>query len=425
VARALGFLVLVVLAVSSGARAQSQEHLDIFTITGVVIDAKGESATEARQTAIAEGSAKALRKLFERLTLEEDHALLPGASPGLATSMATGFQIDNELRSPTRYRGLLTVSFDPDATSQYLRRNEVDFVEAAAPPTLVLPVLHAGGRARLWRSNPWADVWTEDRYAATFTPIVTPDGFESDEELLDVDQALEPDLDAVRALARVYEVERVLLAEVRLADGDIRVDLAHVRTEPEFSEIEDQLISEPLGDEDPGTGRPDADMDAAPAEDGPYAFGDEFEPVVTDLGSVRVQRSESDDVLQLAADRAQARLAEEWKKSAVVRAKQRTQVTLTVLYRDIKEWADLQTAIGASPFVADARLDGVSRDGALMTVTYRGAREQLLGDLFRRGARLQSHPDMGEVIHSALWRPFRGAAIEEPADAPAEPTGGG
>lgn len=400
------FCILILMGLATAAHAQGD--VDIYTVSGVKIDASGENATAARQTAIAEGAAEALHKLFKRLTMERDHDSLPTVSPSTATSLASGFQIDNELRAATRYRGLLTVSFDPVGVSNFLRNRGIAFVETAAPPTLILPVLDAGGRARLWEANPWADVWSEDRYEATFTPVILPDGFQTDQQILSVSKALQPDVKAIRALARMYKVERVLLAVARPESGNVRVDLTFIRTEPEFEEMDDEPDNGAMFEssfEDSLSADLDEDAESDDGEDG---FGDNFQPIVTPLDPVRAARDEGDNILQIAADRAQGRLGEEWKKVAVVRAKQRTEIQLTVLYRDISEWLDLRRAIGASPFVADARLDGVSRDGALMTVTYRGLHEQLAGDLRRRGARLQTTPQLGEVVYSDDWRPSLG-----------------
>lgn len=405
------------------ATAHAQDDVDIFTVSRIVVDAEGQNATDARQNAIAAGASDGLRKLFERLTLQEDHDTLPPVPPGFATSIATGFQIDNELRSPTRYRGLLTVSFDPDRVSKYLRDYDVSFVESASPPTLVLPVLIAAGRARLWDGNPWADSWDETRYENSFTPVYLPEGYESDRDLLDARGAMEPDLTAIRHLAREYGAEKALVAVARPESGDVVVELTLIRTEPsyeDFAEMESRPDIEP--EMDPfGSSEDSMDDGAGPEEADPFPpFTDGFTPEVKSLGAVRARRGEADNILELAADRAQLRLAEEWKQKTVVQANVRTDIALTVLYRDIREWLALQQVIGRSPFVADARLDAMSADGALMTVSYRGLREQLAGDLFRRGVRLQADPGLGEVAHAAAWTPLSGEGPEEPADAPSE-----
>ena len=56
---------------------------------------------------------------------------------------------------------------------------------------------------------------------------------------------------------------------------------------------------------------------------------------------------------------------------------------------------------GAS-LVRDARLEAVSRDGALMTLAYRGELTQLTTELAERGAVLEEHPGLGWVVRSAF-----------------------
>ena len=62
-----------------------------------------------------------------------------------------------------------------------------------------------------------------------------------------------------------------------------------------------------------------------------------------------------------------------------------TEVRVTVLYGGIGEWRSLQDALTGASLVEAARLDAMSRDGALMTVNFRGAREQLISELAEKG----------------------------------------
>lgn len=408
-------LLLTLIFACLATAAPAQDNMDIYTISGVPIDAQGANATEAKNNAIAAGSARALARLMQRLTLERDQERLGAPSTSLATSLATGYQIDNELRSPTRYRGQLTVSFDPVAVNRWLRRNGAEFVESSAPDTLVIPVLNAGGRARLWDSNPWAESWDPSRYDVTFAPVILPTGFSTDQQILTAEQAIEPDMEAIRKLAANYNTERVLLAVARADGNAVVADLAFIRTEPEFEEIREQMEAWEEDEEDAKgalsvTGDMnakagleeeiiDSDGDGVPDEE-------EYQPVAEKLPSVRVSRDEADNILLELADLSQARLAEHWKEQTITRAKQRGSAQVTVLFRSLSEWRDLRNALGQSPFIVDARLDALSGDGALMTVTYRGLQEQLMGDLARRGARWQVSDELGEIIHSANWRPL-------------------
>lgn len=373
------------LALTAGA-ASAQG--DAFTVSGVPIDATASSTAEAQQRAIAEGTPRALRRLFERLTLPEDSARLPSVAVSQATSLAIGFSVDGEVRGVNRYRGDLSVSFEPEGVRRILRNAGVPFVESAAPPTLVVPVYVVGQQATLWTANPWAEGWDESRYIGGFAPVVLPSGFGSQASVISAQALARGDLDALAALASAYGVNRVLLAAARPQGDTLMVDLTLVRTAEEFD-------LNTLGME------PDAEEESE-------AEGERFgrtvnlaEPESVPLGSVSVRAGESPQPFHLAADRAHEALANEWKQRTVIRSQSRTEMQITVLYNDISEWHSLRNALGSSPFITDVRLDAMARDGAWMALTYRGLREQLLADLQRRGVALRTDSRLGDVALDA------------------------
>jgi len=371
--------------------AQAQE--DAFTVGGVPIDATAENAAVAREQAIAAGTPRALRRLFQRLVLAEDMSRVPEISSGQATSMAIGFQVDNELRSATRYRGDLTVSFEPESVRRVLRNYGVPFVESAAPPTLVVPVYRVGGQASLFNANPWAEGWDEARYIGGFAPVVVPTGFGSRASMISPQAVASGDLDTLSLMADSYGVDRVLLAVAEPQGQTLNVDLTLVRMESEFDV---NALTPSAPEEIPGGLR----GDAAPAAETPDPFSQSRRPEPVSLGRIQVQASESQTPFQLAADRAHEVLSEEWKQQTVIRSQSRTDMQLTVLFDNIREWHSLRSSLSGSPFVTDVRLDALARDGAYMQLTYRGVREQLAADLLRRGVRLRSDFRMGEVAQS-------------------------
>jgi hypothetical protein len=371
--------------------AQAQE--DAFTVTGVPIDATAENAAVAREQAIAAGTPRALQRLMQRLVLAEDVGRIPQISASQATQLAVGFEVDSELRSATRYRAQLTVSFEPNGVRRLLRNYGVPFLESPAAPTLVVPVYIVGGRATLFTANPWFDGWDEARYLATFAPIVLPSGFGAQAGQVNADAVAAGDPEILASMAAAYGVDRVLVAAARPQGQTLTVDLTLLRLAEEF----------------------DANAVADPESE---VAG----PQTVSLGSVSVSAGESQTPYVLAADRAHEALIEEWKERTVIRSQSRTEMRLTVLYDSIGEWHSLQNAINASPFVTDRRLDALSRDGALITLTYRGVREQLSADLQRRGVVLRMDPQMGDVALNASRAPslgFAPAGAVAPASTPA------
>lgn len=392
---------LASLALSAGA-ANAQD--DPFTVSGVPIDATADTAAAARERAIAEGTPRALRRLFERLTLPDDSSRLPSIPASQATSLAIGFSVDNEIRQPTRYRGDLTVSFEPEGVRRILRNYGVPFLESAAPPTLVVPVYVVGQQAALWNANPWGEAWDEGRYIGGFAPVVLPTGFGTQVSLISADAVARGNVDALSALANAYGVNRVLLAVARPQGDTLAVDLTLVRMEEEL-DVNALILDPALEGEDPlGGDDPWADERPDDGEEGEDPLGEEIgpdEPESTPLGTITVRAGESETPFQLAADRAHEALANEWKQRSIIRSRERTEMQVTVLYDDVREWHSLSNALGVSPFIVDRRLDALSRDGAYMTLTYRGLREQLAADLQRRGVALRSHARLGDVALTA------------------------
>jgi hypothetical protein len=86
-------------------------------------------------------------------------------------------------------------------------------------------------------------------------------------------------------------------------------------------------------------------------------------------------------------------LDETWKRQAIVRAGERTNVQAVVRYTSLTEWVTLREALSRSPVVSEFRTLAVARDGALVRFAYAGSVERLNSDLVQRGVAL--NPDAG------------------------------
>ncbi|WP_417470221.1 DUF2066 domain-containing protein [Maricaulis sp.] len=338
---------------------------DPYTILGVSIDATGSNALEAQTLAMRRGQAMAAQRLIERLTLPEDRAGTPldfgsaGAIDSIFDDSAiaeliSGLQIDNEQRSATRYLGELAVNFDRRAVVRLLSSYGVPFVESQARPTLVLPVYDAGGQFYLWDENPWLSAWTSRSYAHALAPMAVPvDG--GGRAIISAREALGLDEARLRELASVYGVSRIAVLRAQEREG--------VRRMGGF------LVSFDAG----------------------------AEMVVDTWGPETVYGGWNDAALGFVVGRENA-----WKREAIVRNTATEDLRVTVIYGGLGEWQSLQGALTGASLVTNARLDAMSRDGALMTVSYRGALEQLTSELAERGAALEEHPGLGWVVRSAF-----------------------
>ncbi|MBL4544431.1 MAG: DUF2066 domain-containing protein [Oceanicaulis sp.] len=137
-----------------------------FTIDGVAIDARADTAYDAQRTAMEEGQTQGALRLIERLTLPEDRMQsdLMLISAEDAASLIAGLQISDEQRSATRYRGVLSLDFDPRAVRRYLSGLGVPFVESQSAPIAVIPVTSL---ARV--SGSWAETGLTRGVRAAFS----------------------------------------------------------------------------------------------------------------------------------------------------------------------------------------------------------------------------------------------------------------
>jgi hypothetical protein len=92
-----------------------------------------------------------------------------------------------------------------------------------------------------------------------------------------------------------------------------------------------------------------------------------------------------------------ANLETDWKETSAVSNENTQSSTVSVLFGSMEEWQRLQGAINNSAQVRDARLDALSKDGALMTISY-GRLDRLAAEMAQKNVRVFNDPDLGLVI---------------------------
>src|SRR6185369_3098212 len=90
--RLLMLLALACVALST-VPANAQSLRDVYTVSGVPVDATAASSQIARDQAVSQGQRRAIRLLLERLALRRDHPRLPQVAPADLTNMVEGFEV--------------------------------------------------------------------------------------------------------------------------------------------------------------------------------------------------------------------------------------------------------------------------------------------------------------------------------------------
>ena len=321
----LGFLIFLVAGFSHAA--------DPFTVSGIAVDATGDTPIEAQTLAIRDGQARAANILLERLTVESER-LAKGTLPvseDNAAKMIRAMEIDNEKRSSTRYLGDITVAFNPSAMQAYLRQSELTMISSQARDRLVIPL----SNGIIDTESAWFQAWENSGAEHALTPI----------RALSADQAATLtastlDTNTLKQIGSSFGVQQILVADDLggyVKATDIALD-SGMRSE--FS-----------------------------LNGGPLAV---------------ISKLEND-----------------WKQASVNVAANAVEMPISILYDSHSEWLRLKEAINGSAQIQDARLDALSKDGALMTITYGGDINRLRNEFAFKGVDVRQDSKLGVVFGRA------------------------
>jgi len=206
------FLFILSLFCLSGppAQAQSDDAAALYEVTDVAADVTADSAAHARDQAVAQAQRTALQQLLTRLGANAQLAGKLG-DDDIAT-LVQNFEVQNERSSSVRYIGTFTVQFRPGATRNWLNDAGASFTETRSAPVVVLPIYAGDGHPVLWEERTkWRAVWEGARNAGT-VPLVVPAGDLDDIAIIGVKEAMQGDINAIRAVVAKYHAGGAVVA---------------------------------------------------------------------------------------------------------------------------------------------------------------------------------------------------------------------
>ncbi len=342
----LGCLVLVggwltLLPGANGVRAQ-----DVFTVTGVAVDATAKTATAARAEALMAGQREAFYRLLRRLTPQSSYHRHPLLEDETVTALIDSFEIADEKRSSTRYLASLSVRFKPDEVRALLRRQGLPFSETASKPVLVLPVYETAGARNLWDDpNPWRVAWAGLEGRDSFVPLVVPYGDLTDVGTIGAAQALDGNAERLQAIAKRYGV-----ADVVVVHAVLRRDLA--------AGVPQLMVtlrrSGPSGEE-------------------------------TVVESFRGGRGEGvPDLLGHAAAAIARRLEEDWKLATRLQFESEGRLAASVPLVGLADWIVVRDRLGAMAEIRKLELAEISSEQVQVVLHYLGTPQRLAVSLAQR-----------------------------------------
>lgn len=320
---------------------------DPFTVAGVKVDATGSNAIEAQTNAITEGQARAAEILLMRLTLPQQRAgkNLSAISTDSVSRMIRALNVSNEKRSNQRYLGDITVAFSPTEVQSFLAAQNLTMMSSQAEKRLLIPVMSGNS---LWAENDWHGAWASGAFANSLTPVDTLSLVGGNDNLTSASQAASGDITALKRLGEFFGARQVLVAVAEPALGGIKVRISDIALD---------------------TGQK------------------------TNLGTI--SSASYDD----AAWQVIEKLEDSWKSASVTLAQNAVTTPVSVLYRNHDDWINLQTIINSSAQIQGARLDALSKDGALMSVTYGGDFNRLRTELGYKGVEVRQDAELGTIMY--------------------------
>jgi hypothetical protein len=340
--------ILIFVALSAPARAQG---VDPFTVEDVPIDATAKDAQAARQKALAEGQEKAFNLLLHRLANTSEYARLPKPSSADIDSLIDGISVRRERSSSVRYLALLTVRFRADRVRSILKIAGISYVDTPSRPIVVVPLYKSGDKVVLWEgANPWREAWNKVPLKGGLVPFVLALGDLGDVEAVNVGQAMKRDIKSLEVFANRYSAGEVLIALAEETGGSAEHPTLAVR----------------LWRYDALTRR------------------------VLSAGQRGEVKAESRGETFVATATAVARAIEQqWKvENQAIIGGEPSEVTVRVPIESLSQWTDIHNRVRRVRVVKGTRVLRLSRERAVMVISYVGDIKRLTSGLAQQNVQL-------------------------------------
>ncbi len=344
---ALGLVLLLAAIFIAPRPATTAEAEDLFTVSGIAVDATARSAALARDVALAEGQRRALEQLWRRLVLRTDLERVPDLEPDLIPPLVGSISVENERTSSVRYLAKLTVNFKKEAIRNLLADYGISYAETRSKVRLVIPVYEAAGALLLWDDpNPWRSAW-EARGVDSGgpVPLMLPNADRADMAILSALHAAEGDEQRLVEFAARYEISDILIAM-----GRLEFDLAANRPRVHVTLRE-----------------------IGPAGEG--VILQSFDGIARD----RVP-----ELLAEAVAESVQRLEDRWKRENLLRFDNPVRLSARVPISGLEEWLEVRQRLAESAVVRGIELAALTRSDAQVLLHYLGDPSQLILDLAQR-----------------------------------------
>lgn len=335
---AIAALFLAALCAFAPGAASAQGRDNVYAVAGVHVDETAANAAAAQQAGFAAAQRSGFERLLRRLTVPDELAArgVPQIEPATLERLVLSVDVEQERRSGTRYIGRLTVRYDPSGVRTLLRQYNLTVVDTRTSPVLVAPLV-ADGTAEETTAL-WRDVWANGGFGDELVPLATAPA-----ELQGA-----PVWNTAQPFAQAAAASSALYATLRVQGSTATATLVEI----------------------------DANARRDRGEVTARING-------TDATALRA-------ALASLADQASTRVQNDWKGRIATGGGQRARISASALYSNQRQWEQIKDALegAAQTLISEIRIEAVGRDGALVSFSFVGDRNQLAAELNRRGVNL-------------------------------------
>ncbi|WP_245881304.1 DUF2066 domain-containing protein [Thalassospira marina] len=343
-----GMIAGIFVLVSAGnvTRASAQ---DLYTVSGVHVDESADSATKARDAALASGQRVAFSRLISRLTSADSGASVGMPDQNTITNMVRDFGVSNEKTSSVRYIADMSVRFKADQVRRFLQNRNVPFAETTARKVLILPVFSDQGYTNLWDDpNPWRDAWNQVSGESGLVPVTLAVGDLDDIGTVSVDQAQAGDQAAIDKIGQRYG------ANVAVVDASIS-----------------------------GTG------DAQAVDVSVTRYDASGSPQVFGVHENMAAGESVNDMLKRAASDVRSQLENSWKQASMIDYGAGGELMLFIPITGMDDWAGIESRLENLPVIKLMRVVAMSRREVQVDVEFAGTNDQFRVALAQQNLALQ------------------------------------
>ncbi len=209
----LSLAIIMVFGVLAFTGAWHPALADAWRVSNVKVDVTAENAPEAKMIAIGEAQLIAFKRLIDRVVPAEQAVKLRELPPETVRPLMASVSIQQESVAPKRYIATLSVRFLENKTKALLARYGTRFADKQSDPVLLVPIWLGPEGADMWsKNNPLRQAWDEIDLENALVPFVIALGDRTDKQTITAAEALQGNWQKLQGLQLRYGASTILVA---------------------------------------------------------------------------------------------------------------------------------------------------------------------------------------------------------------------